>query len=101
MSLGTFSEIHTYIHTYIGLSAVWPVHFIESFLWAPPAATQFSVVRAPPVATLVSFLHFVSSYLWAPPVASQFPGSYPGLYIGESGSLDCRPLLLSSPPFSM
>ena len=72
MSLGTFSEIHTYIHTYIGLSAVWPVHFIESFLWAPPAATQFSVVRAPPVATLVSSFHFVSSYLWAPPVASQF-----------------------------
>ena len=61
-----------YIHTYIGLSAVWPVHFIESFLWAPPAATQFSVVRAPPVATLVSSFHFVSSYLWAPPVASQF-----------------------------
>ena len=61
-----------YIHTYIGLSAVWPVHFIESFLWAPPAATQFSVVRAPPVATLVSSFHFVSSFLWAPPVATQF-----------------------------
>ena len=27
--------------------------FTASFLWAPPVATQFSVVRAPPVATLV------------------------------------------------
>ena len=36
-----------------------PFHFIASFLWAPPVATQFSVVWAPPVATLHS--HFISS----------------------------------------
>ena len=64
--------IHTNIHTYKGLSAVWPVHFIASFLWAPPAATQFSVVWAPPVATLVNSFHVVSSFLWAPTVATQF-----------------------------
>ena len=44
-----------------------PVHFITSFLWAPPVATQFSVlsqtfvkVRAPPVATLL--FHLISSH---------------------------------------
>ena len=42
----------------------WPVatllfkfDFIASFLWAPPVATQFSVVWAPPVTTLVISLH--------------------------------------------
>ena len=34
-----------------------PFDFIASFLWAPPVATQFSVVRAPPVATLVITFH--------------------------------------------
>ena len=38
------------------------------YIWAP----QFSVVRAPPVATLVSSFHFITSLLWAPPVATQF-----------------------------
>ena len=51
---------------------LFPVHFIASFLLAPPVATQFSVVRAPPVATLASSFHFVTSFLWAPPVATQF-----------------------------
>ena len=35
-------------------------------------ATQFSVVRAPPVSTLVSSFQFITSFLWAPPVATQF-----------------------------
>jgi len=48
-----------------------PFAFIASFLWAPPVATQFSVLRAPPVATLLSF-PATASYLWAPPVATQF-----------------------------
>ena len=34
-----------------------PFDFIASFLWAPPVATQFSVVWAPPVATLVISYH--------------------------------------------
>ena len=45
---------------------------MASFLWALPVATQFSVVWAPPVATLASSFHFVRSFLWAPPVATQF-----------------------------
>ena len=32
---------------------------------------QFSVVRAPPVATLVISCYFIASFLWAPPVATQ------------------------------
>ena len=48
------------------------VHFIASFLWAPPVATQFSVVRAPPASTLASSFQFITSFLWAPPVATQF-----------------------------
>ncbi len=43
-----------------------PFDFIASFLWAPPVATQFSVLRAPPVATLLSF-PATASYLSAPP----------------------------------
>jgi len=35
--------VHTHIHI--------PFDFIASFLWAPPVATQFSVVWAPPVAS--------------------------------------------------
>ena len=38
-----------------------PFDFIASFLWAPPVATQFSVVRAPPVATLVISYHRIIS----------------------------------------
>ena len=38
-----------------------PLDFIASFLWAPPVATQFSVVRAPPVATLVILYHRIIS----------------------------------------
>ena len=47
-----------------------PFDFIASFLWAPPVETQFSVVRAPPVATLVISCHRIISV--APPVATQF-----------------------------
>ena len=47
---------------------LFPVNFIASFLCAPLVATQFSVVRAPPVATLVSFFisshHFSGHRLW-------------------------------------
>ena len=39
-----------------------PLH-ISSFPWAPPVATQFSVVRAPPVAILVISFQFISSFL--------------------------------------
>ena len=39
---------------------LFPVHFIASFLWAPPVATQFSVVRAPPVATLVISIYTIA-----------------------------------------
>ncbi len=38
-----------------------PFDFIASFLWAPPVATQFSVVWAPPVATLVISCHRIIS----------------------------------------
>ena len=38
-----------------------PFDFIASFLWAPPVATQFSVVRAPPVATLGISCHRIIS----------------------------------------
>ena len=38
-----------------------PFDFIASFLLAPPVATQFSVVRAPPVATLVISYHRIIS----------------------------------------
>ena len=52
-----------------------PLDFIASFLWAPPVATQFSVlsqtfvkVQAPPVATLLFHLisshHFSGHRLW-------------------------------------
>ena len=34
-----------------------PFDFITSFLWAPPVATHFSVVRPPPVATIVISFH--------------------------------------------
>ena len=41
-----------------------PIHFIAAFLCAPPAATQFSVVRAPPVHSdpcpFFSFDHIIS-----------------------------------------
>ena len=72
---GTY--IHMVICTYIRSPSVFawfprPLPAPCPYIRAPPAATQFSVVRAPPVATLVSSFHFVSSYLWAPPVASQF-----------------------------
>ena len=49
-----------------------PFDFIASFLWAPPVATQFSVVWAPPVATLVISFSLIASFLWAPPVATLF-----------------------------
>ena len=35
---------------------LFPVHFIAAFLCAPAVSTQFSVVRAPPVATRDTFL---------------------------------------------
>ena len=64
---------HTYVHTYIHTEmCLFRVHFIASFLWAPPVATQFSVVWAPPASTLASSLQFITSCLWAPPVATQF-----------------------------
>ena len=64
---------HMYTHMYIPTEmSLFRVHFIASFLWAPPVATQFSVVRAPPVPTLVRSFHFITSFLWAPPVATQF-----------------------------
>ena len=48
-----------------------PVSF-HLCIWAPAVATQFSVLQAPPVATLVISFHFIASFLWAPPVATQF-----------------------------
>ena len=46
---------------------LFPLHFIASFLCAPPVATQFSVVRAPPVATHVSsFWLGATRGLWKP-----------------------------------
>ena len=54
----------TYIHTYIMLVFLFQVHFISSFLWAPPAANQLFVLRAPPVSTLVSSCHLITSFLW-------------------------------------
>ena len=58
------SQVATLLHT--------SFEFIASFLWAPPVATQFSVVRAPTVATLVISFYVFASFLWAPPVATQF-----------------------------
>ena len=66
---GVSQYIHAYRHPEMCLC---PVHFIAAFLCAPPVSTQFSVVRAPPVATLVSSFHFITSFLWVPPVATQF-----------------------------
>ncbi len=57
---------HFYICTYTHI----PFDFIALLLWSPPVATQFSVVRAPPVATLVISFYFIASFLWAPPVAT-------------------------------
>ena len=37
-----------------------PFAFTASFLWAPPGATQFSVVREPTVATLVISFYTVA-----------------------------------------
>ncbi len=48
-------EVHTCICIYINVSVSTSFHCI--ILWAPPVASQFSVVRAPPVATLVRCVH--------------------------------------------
>ena len=56
-----------YVHTYLfrsGTASDDPFisfDFIASFLWALPVATQFSLVRAPPVATLVILYHRIIS----------------------------------------
>ena len=61
--------------TLVKYSQIRITHFVSSFLWAPPVATQFSVlsknihkVRAPPVATLLFHLisspHFSGHRLW-------------------------------------
>ena len=61
--------------TFVKYSQIRITHFVSSFLWAPPVATQFSVlsknihkVRAPPVATLLFHLisspHFFGHRLW-------------------------------------
>ena len=57
--------IHTYIHTHIhNVSVSVPSSFHLSFLWAPPAANQLFVLRAPTVSTLVSSCHLITSFLW-------------------------------------
>ena len=85
--------IHTYIHTHIhNVSVSVPSSFHLSFLWAPPAANQLSVLRAPPVSTLVSSCHLITSFLW-------------GTACGDSvfccsGSASGDPCpMISSPPF--
>ena len=57
---------------YICIS-LFPFHFIASFLWAPPVATQFLLFGHRQWRPL-SFhcTDFIASFLWAPPVATQF-----------------------------
>ena len=61
------SVIGSYVCTYLlrsGTASDDPFisfDFIASFLWALPVATQFSLVRAPPVATLVILYHRIIS----------------------------------------
>ena len=68
----------TFLHTYIishwappgRLSFLlfghrqWRPLLHSSFLWAPPVATQFSVVRASTVATFVLSFLFIPTILW-------------------------------------
>ena len=68
------TDLPTYIHnislgtaraTQFSLVRAPPVAtLVSSFLWAPPVATQFSVVWASPVATLVLSFLFIATFLW-------------------------------------
>ena len=52
-----FALSQTFVKVRSSCDPFVPFDFIASFLWAPPVATQFSVVRAPPVGTLVITFH--------------------------------------------
>ena len=62
-SLGLSGPLWDAVFSCLGTASGDPYIHISSFPWAPPVATQFSVVRAPPVAILVISFQFISSFL--------------------------------------